>query len=263
MELDTLLENNKRWANGIDAVKPGFFASLTRQQAPQCLWIGCADSRVPANELVGLQPGELFVHRNIANVIAHSDLNGLSVLQYAVDMLEVRHIIVVGHSGCGGVRAALTGMRIGIADNWIRHVRDVVDKHSSWLNLLPESSQFDAACELNVVEQVRNVCYTTVMQDAWQRGQQVAVHGLTYGLHDGLLKDMALTVQSPDTVESDYSRSMRLLRKRFESNHSSACAANENGCDHTPEIQCDGEDDQRVGRPRRTKYGVGRTELGS
>lgn len=216
IELDTLLEKNRRWASGIDAVKPGFFQSLSRQQAPECLWIGCADSRVPANELVGLQPGELFVHRNIANVVAHSDLNCLSVLQYAVDMLKVRHVMAVGHSGCGGVRAALDGARIGIADNWVRHVRDVVEKHSTWLRRLPDAMQADAACELNVLEQTRNLCLTTVLQDAWDRGQQVAVHGLIYGLHDGLLKSLKLTVMGAGDVENFYQASLQDLRARFD-----------------------------------------------
>lgn len=214
IELDTLLENNRRWARGIDAIKPGFFQCLTQQQAPECLWIGCADSRVPANELVGLQPGELFVHRNIANVVAHSDLNCLSVIQYAVDMLKVRHVIVVGHSGCGGVRAALDGTRIGIADNWVRHIRDVVEKHASWLSTLPEHLRIDAACELNVLEQARNVCLTTVIQDAWERGQKVTVHGLIYGLHNGLLENLKLTVSGPNSVSSLYEAALQNLKGR-------------------------------------------------
>ncbi|WP_439897363.1 carbonate dehydratase [Cupriavidus taiwanensis] len=215
LELDELLDNNRRWAHRIAAEKPGFFESLSRQQAPECLWIGCADSRVPANELVGLQPGELFVHRNIANVVAHSDLNCLSVLQYAVDMLKVRHVIVVGHSGCGGVKAALEGLRIGLADNWVRHVRDAIEKHSSWLGSVAKGSQLDAACELNVLEQVRNACSTTVMLDAWERGQDVAVQGMNYGLHNGLLKSMMLTVRSPNLAEATYTDALGKLQARF------------------------------------------------
>ncbi|MHA7685711.1 carbonate dehydratase [Cupriavidus sp. PET2-C1] len=215
IELDSLLENNRRWASGIDAIKPGFFQSLTRQQAPECLWIGCADSRVPANELVGLQPGELFVHRNIANVVVHSDLNCLSVLQYAVDMLKVRHVIVVGHSGCGGVRAALDGLRIGIADNWIRHIHDVVEKHSSWLNTLAEDQKLDAACELNVLEQTRNVCLTTILQDAWMRGQTVSVHGLIYSLQNGLLESLQLTVGNSESVDCLYHAALTDLKHHF------------------------------------------------
>ncbi|GJG97711.1 carbonate dehydratase [Cupriavidus pauculus] len=211
MDLCGLLENNRQWASDVEDRRPGFFQSLMQQQAPQWLWIGCADSRVPANELVGLQPGELFVHRNIANVVAHSDLNCLSVLQYAVDMLKVQHVAVVGHSGCGGVRAALEKTRIGIADNWVRHIRDVVEKHSSWLETLSPDQQLDATCRLNVLEQTRNLCLTTVMQDAWSRGQTVAVHGLIYSLQDGLLKSLSLTVRSLDDVERNYALALAEL----------------------------------------------------
>lgn len=214
LELDSLLDNNRQWAAEVEDRRPGFFQSLMQQQAPQWLWIGCADSRVPANELVGLQPGELFVHRNIANVVAHSDLNCLSVLQYAVDMLKVQHVTVVGHSGCGGVRAALDGLRIGIADNWVRHVRDVVEKHASWLDSLAPEARFDATCQLNVLEQTRNLCSTTVIQDAWARGQAVAVHGLIYGLHDGLLKSLSLTVRSSEEVEQAYAHAVAELKSK-------------------------------------------------
>ncbi|TDF63185.1 carbonate dehydratase [Cupriavidus sp. L7L] len=209
--LDVLLENNRRWSTETNSSKPGFFLSLTNQQSPQCLWIGCADSRVPANELVGLQPGELFVHRNIANVVAHSDLNCLSVLQYAIDVLEVKHVIVVGHSNCGGVRAALENKRVGIADNWVRHVRDVVDKHSAWLSRLPNDLKLDAACALNAIEQARNVALTTVVQDAWSKGRSVQVHGLAYSLHNGLLTPLGLSVGSTHELSYLYPEAVRTL----------------------------------------------------
>ena len=222
--LDSLLHNNREWAAKVEDSHPGFFQSLMRQQAPEWLWIGCADSRVPANELVGLQPGELFVHRNIANVVAHSDLNCLSVLQYAVDMLKVQHVTVVGHSGCGGVRAALDGLRIGIADNWVRHVRDVVEKHSPWLDSLAPEAKFDATCQLNVLEQTRNLCLTTVLHDAWARGQTVAVHGLIYGLRDGLLKSLSLTVRASEEVERVYAQAVAELKSKHAMGFSSrAC----------------------------------------
>ena len=175
--LQELLDNNRRWAAATEERQPGFFAGLQRQQAPQYLWIGCADSRVPANELVSLAPGELFVHRNVANVVVHSDLNCLSVIQFATDVLQVRHIIVVGHSSCGGVVAALEDRRVGLADNWIRHVQDVRNRHQEWIAGLPAPRRVDALCELNVVEQALNVCQTTVVQDAWLRGQEIVVHG--------------------------------------------------------------------------------------
>jgi carbonic anhydrase len=176
-ELQDLLVNNKRWAAETEEREPGFFSRLLKQQTPQYLWIGCADSRVPANELVDLLPGELFVHRNVANVVVHSDLNCLSVMQFAVDHLKVRHIIVVGHSNCGGVRAALYDTRVGLVENWIRHVQDVRHMHAEWLDTVPEARRVDALCELNVLEQARNACHTTVVRDAWARGQEVVVHG--------------------------------------------------------------------------------------
>ena len=187
IELQELLANNKQWAADTEAREPGFFSKLLKQQTPQYLWIGCADSRVPANDLVNLLPGELFVHRNVANVVVHSDLNCLSVMQFAVDALKVKHIIVVGHSGCGGVKAALLDTRTGLADNWLRHVQDVRNHHLNWLMSLPAQQRVDALCDLNVLEQVRNACQTTIVQDAWARGQEVIVHGWVYGLHNGLL----------------------------------------------------------------------------
>ena len=216
-ELLELFESNRRWAAETEAADPGFFSRLLKQQSPQYMWIGCADSRVPANELVNLLPGELFVHRNVANVVVHSDLNCMSVIQFATDMLRVKHIIVVGHSGCGGVAAALRNRRIGIADNWLRHVQDVRDRHADWLAGVPEDRQVDALCELNVIEQAENVCQTTVVQDAWSRGQELVVHGWFYGLHNGLLEDLAMTVDRPENVASAYSRALDAVHARYTS----------------------------------------------
>jgi carbonic anhydrase len=189
-----LLDNNRRWAAAATAANPDFFRALARQQAPDYLWIGCADSRVPANEIVGLMPGELFVHRNVANLVVHSDLNCLSVLQFAVDVLGVEHVIVCGHYGCGGVRAALHDSRHGLVDNWLRHVQDIARVHQPALDALAEPrAREDRLCELNVATQVANVCATTVVQDAWARGQALAVHGWIYDLEDGLLQDLGLS----------------------------------------------------------------------
>jgi carbonic anhydrase len=215
--LRDLLEKNRRWAEGIERERPGFFTSLLAQQAPQYLWIGCADSRVPANEILGLLPGDVFVHRNIANVVVHSDLNALSVMQYAVDQLLVRHVMVVGHYGCGGVLAALQNRRIGIADNWIRHVQDVRGRHRDWLATLPgDEPRLAALCELNVLEQALHVCETTVVQDAWARGQTVVVHGWVYGLHDGLLQDLAMTVRGPAEVEPAHRAAVAAVCARYD-----------------------------------------------
>ena len=193
--LTELFDNNKAWANRICRQDPDFFLKLSRQQSPTYLWIGCSDSRVPANEIVGLLPGELFVHRNIANLVVHTDLNCLSVMQFAVDILKVKHIIVCGHYGCSGVRAALRGDRIGLSDNWLRHVQDVREKHEKHLaGAGQESKAADRLCELNVIEQVVNVCQTTIAREAWERGQELAVHGWIYGLQDGLLRDLNMTV---------------------------------------------------------------------
>jgi carbonic anhydrase len=215
-ELQELFENNRRWADASEAREPGFFSRLLKQQAPQYLWIGCSDSRVPANELVGLLPGELFVHRNVANLVVHSDLNCLSVIQFAIDMLRVKHIIVVGHSGCSGVRAAQQGLRVGIADNWLRHVQDVCQLHETWLDTVPEDRRVDALCELNVLEQSRNVCQMTVVHDAWQRGQEVVVHGWVYGLHNGLLEDLRMTVAKHDDVPAAYAAALDAVKRRYE-----------------------------------------------
>jgi carbonic anhydrase len=199
--LDHLFANNRAWADAMTRRDPTFFQQLSSQQAPEYFWIGCSDSRVPANEIVGLLPGEMFVHRNIANVVVHSDLNCLSVLQYAVDVLQVRHVIVCGHYGCGGVRAAFRDQRVGLVDNWLRHVQDVRSKHRDQLDALPtEAAQMDRLSELNVIEQVSNVSQTTVVQDAWSRGQRLSVHGVIYGLQDGLLRDLGITLRSVEEV---------------------------------------------------------------
>ena len=195
--LDHLFENNRKWSESVRQVQPEFFLELARQQSPKYLWIGCADSRVPANQIVGLMPGELFVHRNVANLVVHTDLNCLSVMQFAVDMLKVRHIIVCGHYGCGGVGAAFRRERLGLSDNWLRHVQDVHQQHEQALANVPEAQAVDRLCELNVIEQVSNVCRTTIVQDAWARGQELAVHGWIYGLHGGLLQDLKVTVSKP------------------------------------------------------------------
>jgi carbonic anhydrase len=215
LQLEELFDKNRDWARRTEEREPGFFSKLLKQQAPQYLWIGCSDSRVPANELVGLLPGELFVHRNVANVVVHSDLNCLSVMQFAVDMLKVQHIIVVGHSGCGGVMAALKDVRVGIADNWIRHVQDVRNRHQDWLGSVPEPKRVDALVELNVLEQALNVCQTTVVQDAWSRGQQVVVHGWVYGLHNGLLNDLRMTVPNVEAVADAYEGALAALKMRY------------------------------------------------
>ncbi len=193
--LESLFKNNLAWADRIRAQHPDFFEQLAKQQNPQFLWIGCSDSRVPANEIVGLMPGEVFVHRNIANVVVHSDLNCLSVIQFAVDVLKVQHIMVVGHYGCGGVRAALFDQRVGLADNWLHHVHDVRDRHADALGAIGlDEGRLDRLCELNVIEQVANVCQTTIVRDAWEKGQELAVHGWVYGIKNGLLRDLNVTI---------------------------------------------------------------------
>lgn len=205
-----LFRNNREWVDRVNAEDPAFFTRLANQQAPEYLWIGCSDSRVPANQILGLAPGEVFVHRNIANVISHSDLNALSVVQYAVDVLKVRHITVVGHYGCGGVGVALKRERIGLADNWLRHVQDVADKHAAYLGtVLREDDALTRLCELNVIEQVNNVCQTTVVQDAWARGQVVTVHGWVYGVSDGLLRDLGMAASSNDELQVQIAAALR------------------------------------------------------
>jgi len=200
--LSRLFDNNRAWAERVLRSDPDFFTSLAQQQSPEYLWIGCADSRVPANQIIGLPPGEVFVHRNVANVVVHTDLNCLSVIQFAVEVLKVRHIMVVGHYGCGGVRAALGRDRLGLVENWLRHVQDVRNKYPDILSVLKDASaQVDRLCELNVIEQVVNVCETSILRDAWERGQDVSVHGWVYGIADGLLRDLGVTVSSLAEVE--------------------------------------------------------------
>jgi carbonic anhydrase len=198
-DIKALFEQNRDWAASMVAKDPNFFQSLTAQQSPEYLWIGCSDSRVPANELLGLAPGELFVHRNIANVVVHSDLNCLTVLQFAIDVLKVKHVIVCGHYGCSGVHAAMVNRRVGLADNWLRHVQDVQQKHEQYLGEAL-GARADRLCELNVLEQVVNTAQTTVVQDAWERGQELSVHGWVYGLHDGHLRDLGMSVSGPDEL---------------------------------------------------------------
>ena len=196
-----LFERNRQWAASMVEQDPGFFSDLASQQAPEYLWIGCSDSRVPANELLGMAPGELFVHRNIANVVSHSDLNALTVLQFAVDVLKVKHIILCGHYGCSGVGAALNNTRVGLADNWLGHVRDVRDKHGKYLGNVAGLAATNRLVELHGAEQVINVAQTTVVRDAWERGQDLTIHSWVYGVHDGLLRDLGITVSSYDEIE--------------------------------------------------------------
>jgi len=196
-DLHRLLDQNRAWAEGIKASDPDFFQTLAKQQTPRFLWIGCADSRVPSTQLAGMKPGEMFVHRNVANLVVHTDFNCLSVMQYAVDVLKVEHIIVCGHDGCGGVKAAMSNLQFGLIDNWLRHVQDVFHEHEEQLTKIPdEDERVDRLCELNVIEQVRNVGRTTIVQNAWQRGQELVVHGWIYGLQDGLLRDLGVTIDS-------------------------------------------------------------------
>jgi carbonic anhydrase len=210
--LSNLLDNNRRWASEKIVQQHDFFKSLENIQSPQYLWIGCSDSRVPANEIVALNPGELFVHRNVANVVVHSDLNCLSVIQYAVDVLNVKHIMVVGHYGCGGVRAALTNKRYGLIDNWLRHIQDIHQKYRSIVEAAgDENKQVDRLCELNVIEQTLNVCETTVIQDAWARGQSLQVHGWIYGLNNGLIRDLKITMDSADDMAAIYQHAITIL----------------------------------------------------
>ena len=202
--IQDLFSHNRAWAAQMERERPGFFTNLKSQQSPKYMWIGCSDSRVPANQITGLEPGEVFVHRNVANVVVHSDLNCLSTIQFAVDQLKVEHLMVVGHYGCGGVNAALKNLRMGLVDNWLRHIKDVRDRHCAILQAAPPEARLDILCELNVIEQVMNVAQTTVMQDAWARGQRVSLHGWVYGLKDGLLQDLHITLDSLEGIESLY-----------------------------------------------------------
>ncbi len=221
--LQHLIDNNRDWAERVEQQQPGFFEELSAQQSPKYLWIGCSDSRVPANQVIGLAPGEVFVHRNVANVVNHSDLNALSVIQYAVDVLKVEHIMVVGHYGCGGVLAVLREQRVGLADNWLRHVNDVRMRHRGRLMHLCAHEQEDVLCEMNVIEQVGNIAQTNIVQDAWRRGQKLAVHGWCYGLKDGLVKDLGVTMSRPETVVDTF----RAAIKRYP-------RASQPGADTTP-----------------------------
>jgi carbonic anhydrase len=203
--LEDLFANNRNWADEVKQADPLFFEKLAGQQSPEYLWIGCSDSRVPANQIVGLDPGEIFVHRNVANVVAHTDFNCLTVLQYAIDVLKVKHVIVVGHYGCGGVKAAYENADNGLIDNWLRNIKDVLSHNRERIETLPEGEQrVDLLCELNVTSQVANVCHTTIAQNAWARGQSLSVHGLVYSLRDGLLKDLNCTVTGPEQISEAY-----------------------------------------------------------
>ena len=213
-ELEILLRNNRDWADKVTREDPTFFERLSKLQTPEYLWIGCSDSRVPANQIMGLAPGEVFVHRTIANVMVHTDLNCMSTIQFAVDVLKVRHILVVGHYGCGGVGAALHGTRLGLVDNWIRHVGDVAQKHAALLDKLAASERHDALCELNAIEQAENVCLTTVVADAWARGQQLAVHGWVYSLADGRVRELGMDVDSPEVLEANYAWAVACVAER-------------------------------------------------
>ncbi len=203
--LQHLLDNNTRWAAGETADDPHYFQRLSTHQNPEYLWIGCADSRVPANEIIGLDPGEVFVHRNVGNVVVHTDMNCLSVIQYAVDILKVKHIIVCGHYGCGGVHAAMENTQHGLIDNWLRHIKDIYQKNQQEVDAIENLSQRKSrVCEINVLEQVANVCYTTIVQNAWQRGQELAVHSWVYGLQDGLVNDLGIIVESVEQLPEAY-----------------------------------------------------------
>ena len=208
-DLKQLLDNNRAWSERIKASDPGFFETLARQQSPKYLWIGCSDSRVPATQLTDLPPGELFVHRNVANVVVHTDFNCLTVLQFAVDMLGVSHVIVCGHDGCGGVKAAMENLQLGLTDNWLRHVQDVKHDHEALLNgIKNENERLNKLCELNVIEQVLNVSRTTIVQNAWSRGQELAIHGWIYGIGDGLLRDLDICVANPSELSTAYERAV-------------------------------------------------------
>lgn len=210
--LNRIFDNNRAWVASVLKDDPAFFSRLTHIQTPEILWIGCSDSRVPANQLTGLAPGEVFVHRNIANVVVHTDLNALSVIEFAVDMLKVKHIIVCGHYGCSGVKAALNNTRIGLVDNWLRHIQDVRDDHGAYLATVLPAKQHDALCELNVIEQVRHVAQTSAVQDAWERGQDLTVHGWVYGVHDGFLRDLSSSISNAEHMDAQLEQAFATLR---------------------------------------------------
>jgi carbonic anhydrase len=209
MPLSHLLARNREWAARMEGERPGFFKRLSEQQSPRYMWIGCSDSRVPANQITGLEPGEVFVHRNVANVVVPTDLNCLSTVQFAIDVLKVEHVMVVGHYGCGGVLAALNNTRVGLADNWLHHIKDVKARHKDLLEAVAPPLRHDLLCELNVIEQVVNVAQTTVVQDCWSRGQPLTLHGWVYGLKDGLLKDLRVCVSSAEGLEAAYLEAIR------------------------------------------------------
>jgi carbonic anhydrase len=212
--LQSLFDGNRSWVQKMKAHDQTFFDRLAEQQAPEYLWIGCADSRVPATQITNMLPGSIFVHRNVANLVLHTDLNCLAVMQYAVDVLQVKHIIICGHYGCGGVKAALMHSRLGLIDNWIQHIQDVAETHATYLeSLKDERTRFDRLCELNVIEQVRNACQTTIIQGAWERGQALSVHGVIYDVADGLLRDLRVMVSSPDQLNSVYHAAVEAIRQ--------------------------------------------------
>ncbi|WP_295852339.1 carbonate dehydratase [uncultured Xylophilus sp.] len=213
--VDTLFAHNRQWADQMMRERPTFFSGLVKQQTPKYMWIGCSDSRVPANQITGLEPGEVFVHRNVANIVVHSDLNALSAIQFAVERLKVEHIMVVGHYGCSGVQAALEGARIGMADQWLRHIQSTRDRHRTLIDAMTPEHRADTLCDLNVIEQVINVCVSTVMLDAWAAGQKVTVHGWAFGVHDGLLQDLGMTVSGSDSLDGIYLSALeRIATKR-------------------------------------------------
>ncbi|ECE6400343.1 carbonate dehydratase [Salmonella enterica subsp. salamae] len=214
-DIDTLISNNALWSKMLVEEDPGFFEKLAQAQKPRFLWIGCSDSRVPAERLTGLEPGELFVHRNVANLVIHTDLNCLSVVQYAVDVLEVEHIIICGHSGCGGIKAAVENPELGLINNWLLHIRDIWLKHSSLLGEMPEEQRLDALYELNVMEQVYNLGHSTIMQSAWKRGQNVTIHGWAYSINDGLLRDLDVTATNRETLENGYHKGISALSLKY------------------------------------------------
>ena len=214
-DIHNLLQKNREWADRIEKEDPEFFHQLSKQQSPEYLWIGCSDSRVPANQIIGMAPGEIFVHRNIANVVVHTDLNCLSVIQYAVDQLKIKHILIVGHYGCGGVHAALNKVRVGLADNWLRHVGDVAQKHDDILSQIDDPELRHARlCELNVIEQVVNACRSTIVQDAWARGQKLMVHGWVYSLRDGRVSEMGIDVGAPEELQPAYEKALSFVPRK-------------------------------------------------
>lgn len=214
--IDDLFARNRAWAERMEFERPGFFGQLAEQQFPEFLWIGCSDSRVPANQIVDLLPGQVFVHRNVANVVVHTDLNCLSVIQFAVDVLKVKHVIVCGHYGCGGVAGAIDSEKHGLIDNWLRHIQDIRQKHEPLFAARPTEHHRDMLCELNVIEQALNVCQTTVIQDAWTRGEIISVHGWIYRLHDGRLRNMQVTVSNREEIASVGTRALEQFRKRHD-----------------------------------------------